>query len=133
MDALLLIGPTGSGKTPLGNRLEAQGLARHFDFGAQLRAGTGLNAAEKEFVREVLATGALLENETFYIAEKILRAFMAGHEDELLVLNGLPRHVGQAVALELLVNVVASGMALSARWTWRPRPAGRYSLPAATQ
>lgn len=111
MDAILLVGPTGSGKTPLGDWLQTHGLGgracRHFDFGAHLRAGTGLTAAEQEFVRRVLATGALLENETFYIAEKILRAFMAGHEGEWLVLNGLPRHVGQAVALERLVNVVA--------------------------
>jgi adenylate kinase len=111
MDAILLIGPTGSGKTPLGDWLQAHGLAggacRHFDFGAHLRVGTGLNASEQEFVREVLATGTLLENETFHVAEKILRAFIAGHEDELLILNGLPRHVGQAVALAPLVNVAA--------------------------
>lgn len=109
MDALLLLGPTGSGKTPLGDWLQARGWAgqrcRHFDFGAHLRAGTGLTRAEKEIVRELLAVGALLENETFSIAEKILRAFMAGHADELLVLNGLPRHVGQARALESIVNV----------------------------
>jgi adenylate kinase family enzyme len=105
MDAVLLVGPTGSGKTPLGDWLQTHGRGRHFDFGAHLRAGTGLDATEKEFVRELLAKGMLLENETFYIAEKILRACTAGHEDELLILNGLPRHVGQAVAIEPIVNV----------------------------
>lgn len=105
MDALLLLGPTGSGKTPLGDWLHTHGGGRHFDFGAHLRAGTGLTPAEKEFVRDVLARGALLEEETFYIAEKILRAFIAGHESERLVLNGLPRHVGQAVAIAPIVNV----------------------------
>lgn len=109
MDAILLLGPTGGGKTPLGDWLQTHGLAgrrcRHFDFGAHLRAGTGITSAEQEFVREVLAKGALLENETFYIAEKILRAFITGHEEELLVLNGLPRHVGQAAALEPIVKV----------------------------
>ena len=105
MNAWLLLGPTGSGKTPLGDWLQTHRGYRHFDFGAQLRAGTGLTTTEKEFVRELLATGALLENETFPIAEKILRAFLAGHEREPLVLNGLPRHVGQAVALEPIVRV----------------------------
>ncbi|MCX7427258.1 MAG: hypothetical protein NTW96_16720 [Planctomycetia bacterium] len=40
-DAMLLLGPTGSGKTPLGDLLERRGLGGrrcvHFDFGAHLR------------------------------------------------------------------------------------------------
>jgi adenylate kinase family enzyme len=39
--AILLLGPTGSGKTPLGQVLEERGLwghtCMHFDFGANLR------------------------------------------------------------------------------------------------
>ena len=109
--AILLLGPTGAGKTPLGDWLQTHGLAgrncRHFDFGAHLRAGTGLNAVEREWVQQLLTTGALLENETFSIAEKILRTFLDGHQDELLILNGLPRHVGQAIALEPIVSVIA--------------------------
>ena len=39
--AVVLLGPTGSGKTPLGEWLEAKGLGgrrcHHFDFGTRLR------------------------------------------------------------------------------------------------
>ncbi|MDW7761659.1 MAG: hypothetical protein SCM96_13625 [Acidobacteriota bacterium] len=43
--AVLILGPTGSGKTPLGRELETRGHAgrrcRHFDFGAEMRALAG--------------------------------------------------------------------------------------------
>jgi adenylate kinase family enzyme len=118
-EAMLIVGPTGSGKTPLGDLLQERGLGgrrcHHFDFGAELRA---LTAAEEEpkpfsaedvaFVRRVLAEGALLEDEDFHIAEKALGAFMARRsvrEDDLVVLNGMPRHVGQAEAVDRLLTV----------------------------
>jgi len=119
-DAILLVGPTGSGKTPLGELLERQGLwgrpCRHFDFGRRMRdvvaAGTPpdfLSAGEIEFLRSVLARGALLEDEHFPIAEKILRAFVAepGTAGALVVLNGLPRHAGQARDVGTVVCVRA--------------------------
>lgn len=49
----------------------------------------------------------MLENDAFYIAEKILRAFLAGKENALIILNGLPRHTGQATALEPILDIVA--------------------------
>lgn len=119
--ALLLIGPTGAGKTPLGGRLEGRGLAGrrglHFDFGAQLRAAAGspeivpgLSADELGTIRLSLETGALLEDRDFPIAVKILDAFetrMASAPGDILVLNGLPRHVGQAEMLEARIRVRA--------------------------
>lgn len=116
-NALLLVGPTGSGKTPLGWFLEQQGLAGrvcfHFDFGENLRrvAACGhpcIFERDQRFLEDVLLRGALLENETFYLAEAILTAFVNDRQvgpDDLLVLNGLPRHVDQAKDTDRLVNI----------------------------
>jgi adenylate kinase len=110
--AILLIGPTGSGKSPLGQWLETHGLrgrrCHHFDFGANLRDAasgkcSGFVPEEIRFLRDVLERGALLENETFSIALKILDGFIAKRRvqmGDLLVMNGLPRHTGQAAGLE---------------------------------
>ena len=119
--AIVLIGPTGTGKTPLGRLLEERGLwgarCRHFDFGAHLRrivAGVEraaeLTPEDVEFLGSLLRSGALLENERFYIAGKILRAFIAEHRigcDTYVILNGLPRHVDQAGDVDAIVDVKA--------------------------
>jgi adenylate kinase family enzyme len=119
-DAILLIGPTGSGKTPLGAYAETAGFhgrrCVHFDFGHQLRLAAageppenGLDDDATAHIREVLATGALLENEAFAIAESILRRFIERHApapDDIIVLNGLPRHIGQAQRIARLLRVI---------------------------
>jgi len=119
--AILLLGPTGSGKTPLGEVLQARGLAgrrcAHFDFGASLRRAVaadpppnGLTGEDVAFLRRVLEAGALLEDGHFPIARKILEGFIAarriGPEDRI-VLNGLPRHAGQARDVAVIVEVIA--------------------------
>jgi adenylate kinase family enzyme len=56
----------------------------------------------------MLETGALLEREHFPLAERILRSFLAEHApnpETCVVLNGLPRHVDQAKAVEPIVDV----------------------------
>jgi adenylate kinase len=119
--AILLVGPTGSGKSPLGDWLQLHGLGglrcEHFDFGANLRAvaaaereGQGFTPDEVLFIQDVVAKGVLLENETFYLARRILEEFMSRQQlgkGDLIVMNGLPRHIGQAEALESHLEFVA--------------------------
>lgn len=117
-ESLLLLGPTGVGKTPLGDALDADGLlgrpCRHFDFGAKLRAlarrgpGGRFDADDVVFVRAVLTEGALLEDERFELAARLFHAFCdegADRQGDLVVLNGLPRHQGQAEAVSALVDL----------------------------
>jgi len=118
-NALLLVGPTGAGKTPFGDYLQTHGLhgshCHHFDFGAHLRRiGTGawrpalLSSEDIAVVEHALATGALLEDHQFHIARHILRSFAEDAKikaDELIVLNGLPRHAGQARDIADLAQV----------------------------
>ncbi len=117
--ALLLLGPTGSGKSPLGGLIEERGLWEfawvHFDFGAQLRKVAAQEFPEGRFsdqdvamVRGVLHAGTLLENEDFPLAERILRSFLAERiagPKTCVVLNGLPRHVAQASAMDSIVDI----------------------------
>lgn len=117
--AMLLLGPTGVGKTPFGSCLEKNGLrgkrCLHFDFGQELRSVASqefppndFNRREQNFIRDVLSKGLLLENEHFPIAEKVVNAFLRrrgfGHGD-ILVLNGLPRHVDQAKDIDRKMDV----------------------------
>ena len=116
---ILLIGPTGSGKTPFGAYCEQNGLENrqciHFDFGAELRKlamcdslSSGFRFDELTFIRQVLKAGKLLENEHFYIAEKMIDSFVSqkrhAHEGVIL-LNGMPRHLGQARDLDRIITI----------------------------
>jgi adenylate kinase len=119
--AILLVGPTGSGKTPLGEYLESHGFGArrcvHFDFGAQLRlVGAGdrriasLTDADVMVAQKSLESSALLEDKHFAIAAKILKAFAKSQslgQEDVIVLNGLPRHEGQARDMESIVSMEA--------------------------
>ncbi len=117
--SLLLLGPTGAGKTPLGDELARRGLGArrcvHFDFGANLRAlaadrgaSAWLSDAERATIEASLATGSLFEDRDMPMIVRIVERFAAGSApgpDDILVLNGLPRHAGQAQALAGLLAV----------------------------
>jgi len=119
--AIVLLGPTGSGKTPLGEMLRERGLwgrpCLHFDFGAAMRDLVTCNQPDPwvtredlAFLADVLRTGALLEDSEFPLAQRILRSFLERNRADpnvLVVLNGLPRHAGQAEALRPLLAVCA--------------------------
>jgi len=103
-----------------GQLIEQRGLwgagFRQFDFGASLRtigppeilpmAGSQLMTSTS--CAGVLQSGALLEDAHFPLARRILQSFLQQHQvgpDTRIVLNGLPRHAGQAVGLEAIVDV----------------------------
>jgi adenylate kinase family enzyme len=118
-NAILLLGPTGSGKTPLGACLAQKGIRGtrcfHFDFGNELRdsqktevSSSHLTENDRVYIEKALKRGALLENDTFYIAEKILNSFIARNSvttNDFIILNGLPRHRGQAEDVEAIVDI----------------------------
>jgi adenylate kinase family enzyme len=118
-NAILLVGPTGSGKTPLGDYLTEKNLNNikfaHFDFGEHLRNAAlkteinGLTSKDIEYIKKVLSSGALLENENFYIAGTLLDNFIEknARSGEVIILNGLPRHTGQAENILKKVNIKA--------------------------
>ena len=121
VDAILLLGPTGSGKSPLGEHIARNGLsgkkAHHLDFGAELRAIISGNnpslpytSSEISFITGVLNQGLLLENQHFPLARKIVGSFLdrSGHSsDDVLILNGIPRHAGQAKDIASIATVRA--------------------------
>uniref|UniRef100_A0A832GPQ1 Adenylate kinase n=1 Tax=Caldimicrobium thiodismutans TaxID=1653476 RepID=A0A832GPQ1_9BACT len=114
--ALLLIGPTGAGKTPLGEEMEKRGIlgkkAHHFDFGENLRKAAKnllpLNHQERLLIQHILLEGRLLKPEEFFLAKNILSSFLEQRNfkpDHLLILNGLPRNIYQATALTSLIEI----------------------------
>lgn len=118
--AVLLLGPTGSGKSPLGDLLAERGFlgfaSRHLDFGSELRLAITperspqYSPPELSFLKDVLERGLLLENEHFSLAQKIISLFLERARftpDMLLVLNGIPRHTGQANDIASIASILA--------------------------
>jgi adenylate kinase len=120
IDAVLLLGPTGVGKSPLGDRLSLSGFlgrkAHHLDFGHALRSAVTATAPslyspeEQLFIQGVLKQGLLLENEHFPLARKIISHVLHSfgfRQRDLLILNGIPRHVGQARDMSTIATIHA--------------------------
>ena len=117
--AMLILGPTGSGKTPFGMQLETQHLWgrnwHHFDFGEKLRNAAAnkeskfLTKEELSVIENSLKTNTLLEDKDFPIAEKILKYFLIEKKVDpifdVVILNGLPRHIKQAEAMSKIIDI----------------------------
>jgi len=59
-------------------------------------------------IKDALATGVLLEDHQFHIAATILRGFIESEctaQGVFIVLNGLPRHLGQARDVDEIVSI----------------------------
>lgn len=86
---------------------------RHFDFGAWLRRVDSGDFHSRRLTAEDLATvaaslrgGTLLENEHFHIARDLFLDFAVDAAvGTTIVMNGLPRHPGQAHDVASLVEI----------------------------
>lgn len=111
---IALIGTSNSGKSPLGRLIESESARQgprvvHLDFGECLRKAAispesfGLPIEEHQYVQSVLS-GALLDDAHFPIAVRIISVYMEQRDfdrkSDILLLNGIPRHVGQARDLD---------------------------------
>ena len=112
LPALLLLGPTGSGKSPVGRALARRTGWPHLDFGASLRriaSGVddhALDPQERDFVRSLVATNALFPDDALPLVRRIVRhALRPAAAAERVILNGVPRTVAQATGLGDLVAV----------------------------
>ncbi|MGB9863572.1 MAG: nucleoside monophosphate kinase [Candidatus Saccharicenans sp.] len=116
--AILLLGPPGSGKTPLGEYLAGQkfGQSRvfHFDFGQQLRellkkgAEEGFSQEEIKRIEQAVSRARLFEREDRHLVIKILDHFIKSCQlvqEDWMVLNGLPRHEEQVKWLCPIVDI----------------------------
>ncbi|MGC1455037.1 MAG: nucleoside monophosphate kinase [Nitrospirota bacterium] len=120
VNSILLLGPTGVGKSPLGDVIAQKGLfgrrCHHLDFGSELRGAVSSDRSiayateELDFIHGVLKLGLLLENEHFPLAEKIISLYLdrvGFSQSDVLVLNGIPRHRGQARDIATIAEIHA--------------------------
>jgi adenylate kinase family enzyme len=130
--SLLLLGPPGAGKSPFGQYLSRQKIKGrrflNFDFGQELRqilevrseVGNIQSGGRRELqehydgqernrIRQVVEKAILFEEPDRELVRKILGNFLNKinpSREDLLVLNGFPRHPGQVSWLTGLARIV---------------------------
>lgn len=126
--AILLIGPTGSGKSPLGALLEKRMGWAHFDFGHELRliargeGDFGLTDKERKYVKDLLHDRALFPDDKFHIVEKILTDFLDRNDHTPgVILNGLPRHIGQVEGVANHVDIKGVAVLKCSKKAWEQK------------
>lgn len=111
---MIIIGHSNAGKSPLGQTLQQRGFppfrnCHHFDFGQNLReiaGGTSCISLPKndiDYIRSIL-DGRLFDDAHQQLAISIIEQFLFSRsfnrKADLLILNGFPRHTGQAEILQ---------------------------------
>jgi adenylate kinase len=94
---LILFGPPGSGKGTQAERLRVKRGLRHISTGDLLRDAVANGSELGQKVRSILASGALVPDETVLA---LMRDVIAGVGEEGWLLDGFPRTVGQANGLD---------------------------------
>lgn len=134
--ALLLLGPTGSGKSPAGRALALRTGWYHLDFGARLReiaegpapATMNLAAGEHAFIAHLVETSALFPDDALPLVVRVVEcALEAAGSVPRVVLNGVPRTRAQAAGLAALVDVDRVAVLDAAPDAVAARIAARYA------
>lgn len=108
--AVLLFGPPGSGKGTQGRALGALPTVTHYDMGHRLRHVDGDSALGRR-IRSATSTGGLLPDDIVLRLfdadlERLVENGNCGSDDDVLLLDGLPRTPGQAKALGARLDVI---------------------------
>ena len=108
--AILLLGPTGSGKSPIGNLISNKTGWFHLDFGHCLRTIASdtkfetFTKTEIAYIQHLIDSYSLFPDEKTDLAIKIINHFLDTSKTRV-VLNGFPRSTVQAEAIKQILTI----------------------------
>lgn len=94
----LILGPPGGGKGTLSKRLVRDFGFKHFSAGDALRAEISAGSTLGQKAKDYIAQGALVPDEL--VTDLVLGQLATLRNEPRWLLDGFPRHVAQAVALD---------------------------------